>query len=195
MTTEEKKIKKREYYENNKDKYKKWRKKWHMNNVDTNKENLKEWRKNNKEHIKEYSKRVYESNKIDISEKKREWRRNNKDKINEYRRRYQKNRFSIDPLFKMISSIRNRISLSFSRNGYSKKSSTYEILGCSFIDFKLHLQNLFIEDMSWENQGKWHLDHIIPISSAKSEDDVIKLNHYTNFQPLWAEDNIKKSNL
>ena len=46
--------------------------------------------------------------------------------------------------------------------------------------------------MSWENQGKWHLDHIIPISSAKTEEDVIRLNHYTNFQPLWAEDNFKK---
>jgi hypothetical protein len=51
-----------------------------------------------------------------------------------------------------------------------------------------------VEEMSWENQGEWHLDHIMPISLAKTEEEVIKLNHYTNFQPLWAEDNVRKSN-
>ena len=48
--------------------------------------------------------------------------------------------------------------------------------------------------MSWDNYGKWHIDHIIPLSSANSEDDIYKLCHYTNLQPLWAEDNLKKSN-
>jgi len=48
--------------------------------------------------------------------------------------------------------------------------------------------------MTWENQGLWHMDHIYPVSRATDEEHLIKLNHYTNFQPLWAEDNIKKSN-
>jgi len=48
--------------------------------------------------------------------------------------------------------------------------------------------------MSWENRGKWHIDHIVPVSSAKTEQDIIKLNHYTNLRPMWASDNIKKSN-
>ena len=48
--------------------------------------------------------------------------------------------------------------------------------------------------MSWENMGKWHIDHIIPLSTAITEEDVIRLCHYTNLQPLWAEDNLKKSN-
>jgi hypothetical protein len=48
--------------------------------------------------------------------------------------------------------------------------------------------------MSWDNMGKWHIDHIIPISSACGEVDLIKLNHYTNLQPLWEVDNLKKSN-
>ena len=46
--------------------------------------------------------------------------------------------------------------------------------------------------MSWENQGKWHIDHITPLSSAKTEEEVYRLCHYTNLQPLWAEDNLKK---
>jgi hypothetical protein len=48
--------------------------------------------------------------------------------------------------------------------------------------------------LSWENHGEWHLDHIKPISLAKDESEVIALNHYTNFQPMWAIDNLKKYN-
>lgn len=196
MEQNDKKEKKRKYYLENKEKYKKWRKKWHDNpeNESYKKEKLKEWRENNVEHLKDYSKNKYEENKESISENKKVWRENNKDKINEYRREYQKNRLSKDPLYKLSSSIRNRIGLSFKRNGYTKNSSTYEILGCSFEDFKLYLQYLFKDGMSWENQGEWHLDHIIPVSSAQTEEEIIKLNHYKNFQPLWAEDNIRKSN-
>lgn len=133
-------------------------------------------------------------NKDSISESKKVWRKENKDKINEYRRNYQKQRLKNDPLYKLKSSIRNRINLSFKRGGFDKKSKTADILGCSFEDFRVYLQALFDEKMNWENQGEWHLDHIIPVSLAETEEDVLKLNHYTNFQPLWAIDNIKKSN-
>ena len=46
--------------------------------------------------------------------------------------------------------------------------------------------------MTWENKGAWHIDHIIPTCTAKTEEDLIRLNHYTNLQPLWAEENLKK---
>lgn len=196
MEQNEKKEKRRKYYLDNKEKYKKWRKKWHDNpeNESYKKEKLKEWRENNVEYLKEYSKNRYEENKDSITENKKSWRKNNKDKINEYRRNYQKERLKNDPLFKLKSSIRNRVNLSFKRGGFTKRSKTGDILGCSFEEFKLYLEPLFVENMNWENQGEWHLDHIIPISLAKTEEEVIKLNHYTNFQPLWAEDNIRKSN-
>jgi hypothetical protein len=56
------------------------------------------------------------------------------------------------------------------------------------------MENKFTEGMSWDNQGKWHIDHIIPLSSANSEEEIYKLFHYTNLQPLWAKDNLSKHN-
>jgi hypothetical protein len=94
----------------------------------------------------------------------------------------------------LIDSFRTLISGSFYRKGYTKKSRTYQILGCTFEEFKLHIEKQFTIGMNWENKGKWHLDHIYPISLAKDEEELIRLNHYTNFQPMWAIDNIKKSN-
>ncbi len=74
----------------------------------------------------------------------------------------------------------------------TKKSLVY--LGCTIEYLKEHLEQQFLEGMTWDNHGEWHIDHIIPLSTALTEEDVYKLNHYTNLQPLWALDNQKKSN-
>lgn len=108
--------------------------------------------------------------------------------------KYVRKRMNTDSLFKMRLSIRNLIYCSMKRQGYTKSSKTYKILGCDFDTFKKHIERQFTKGMTWENHGEWHYDHIIPISSAQTEEEVIKLNHYTNFQPLWAEDNLRKSN-
>jgi hypothetical protein len=68
------------------------------------------------------------------------------------------------------------------------------MLGIDWIGFKFHIESKFQEGMSWENYGQWHVDHIKPLSLATTEQKVMELNHYTNLQPLWAVDNIKKSN-
>ncbi len=70
------------------------------------------------------------------------------------------------------------------------------MIGCSWIDFKIYLESKFTEGMSWDNYGKWHIDHIVPLSSFDLSDPVQleKACHYTNLQPLWAKDNLKKSN-
>ena len=79
---------------------------------------------------------------------------------------------------------------------YKKSSQTEIILGCPLNTFICHLQFQFKPNMTLENHGqgpgKWNMDHIIPISSAKTEEEIIKLNHYTNFQPLWWEENMAK---
>jgi hypothetical protein len=82
---------------------------------------------------------------------------------------------------------------------YSKNSDlvngkrTEELLGGTFEEIKIHFESLFTEGMSWDNRSEWHIDHIVPLSSGKTEEEMIKLCHYTNLQPLWAKDNLKKS--
>ena len=78
----------------------------------------------------------------------------------------------------------------------SKRGSTIKLLGIDIMGLKSYLESKFIDGMSWENYGLygWHIDHIIPLSSAKTEDEFYKLCHYTNLQPLWAKDNWKKGN-
>jgi hypothetical protein len=91
--------------------------------------------------------------------------------------------------------VRNLVRNTFRRTGHTKpKKKTEMILGCDYDTLKLHLESQFVDGMSWDNRGEWHIDHRIPLSSAKTVDDLIKLSHYTNLQPLWMEDNLKKGN-
>jgi len=163
--------------------------KWNLRKY-KNLNNTRNWRSKNEEKVKELA---------------RNWARNNPEKIkakrikdraynSKYQAEYIKRRSKEDPVYAIKIRIGSRIREAFYVNGYTKKSRTHEILGCSFDFFKNHIEQRFQEGMTWENKSEWHLDHIIPISSAKSEEDVIKLNHYSNFQPLWAQQNLLKSN-
>jgi hypothetical protein len=133
----------------------------------------------NKEIIKEKNNIRYQKNKIEIIKQ---------------HNIYLTNKRKYNPLFKLRCNISSRIQQSLKRNGYTKNSKTNQILGCSFEEFKQYLQIQFIKGMTWENFGEWHLDHIYPVSLAKDEEELIRLNHYTNFQPLWAKDNLQKGN-
>lgn len=150
-------------------------------------EQVKEYSRENDR--KAYQKEYYHKNR----EKNKEYRELNKDRYRELRKKYRESK-KTDHLYQISLRVRKLISKVIKRNGYSKKSKTQEILGIDFEEFKLYIESLFIEGMDWENFGKWHLDHKIPISWAKNENDIIKLNHYTNLQPLWAEDNLSKGN-
>lgn len=132
----------------------------------------------------------YESNKESRLVNAKEYRENNKDKRN----KRTKERKKTDTLFKLTCSLRGLIYKSLKRGGFDKNTKTAKILGCSYEEFKAHIESQFEDWMSWENQGKyngelkygWDLDHIIPLASAKTEDERVKLNHYTNFQPLCS---------
>lgn len=89
--------------------------------------------------------------------------------------------------------LRNRTYQAFKNKGYSKNSKTQEMLGVDWETCKAHIERQFTKEMNWDNQGEWHIDHIIPLASANTEQELKKLFHYSNLQPLWAKDNLSKS--
>lgn len=114
----------------------------------------------------------------------------NIDKIRFRRNKWFKTRSENDILFKLSRNLRNRLNKFL----IGRDKRIEEILGITLEKFKIHLESMFKDGMSWENRSEWHIDHIIPLSSAKTEEELYSLCHYTNLQPLWAEDNLKKSN-
>ena len=199
MTDLEKKEKRKEYSkkyrENNKEYFKEYLKEYDKNR-DKNERKLrvKIYREKNKEKVKKYDQEYYKKNKEKILQQSNEYKNNNKQKTLKNNNNYKKKRRQIDPLYKLAGNIRILIKGSIRKQGYTKQTKTFEILGCSYEEFKQHLERQFKKDMNWKNHGQWHLDHIYPISLAKDEAELIKLNHYTNFQPMWAAENISKGN-
>ena len=111
----------------------------------------------------------------------------------EYNARRQKEYRNKNELNKLKHALKVRTYIAFKQKRYNKNSKTEEILGASYEIVKVHIESQFKEGMSWGNRSLWHIDHRTPLASAKSEEEVIKLCHYTNLQPLWADENIKKS--
>jgi hypothetical protein len=135
----------------------------------------------------------------------KKYREENRERLRVKRNIDKQNRINKNPLTKLRFRISNNITVSLKRNGGKKLCKTTDILGCSFDDFKNHIESLWESWMSWENYGNpkdgiyqpnktWDLDHIIPSSKATTEEEILKLNHYSNFQPLCSHNNrfIKK---
>lgn len=144
------------------------------------------YNKKNKEKIKLYAKERRESG------KGREYERKHKPA-------YIKNRMKNDLPFRIITNIRGRLKNFLSRRYLTKDREMTSLVGCSSEELKQHIERQFLPGMTWDNYGLrgWHIDHIRPLSLAKNMEDIVRLKllHYTNFQPLWAIDNIKKSDL
>lgn len=107
-------------------------------------------------------------------------------------KRRTKLRIESDPVFALSQRIRSLIYIRIYSGGYTKKSRSQEILGCTWEDFKRHIERQFLKGMRWDRLGEIHLDHIVPVATAKTEEDVIALNHFTNIRPMWAKDNLSK---
>jgi hypothetical protein len=194
------------YRENNIDKYKKIEKEYRENNKEKRNKNNKLYREieENKNKKKEQDRERYIKNSDKYKELNRIYYYNNKDRFKKNHRNYIKYRKEIDPLFKLKCAIRTLVTNSISKGGFNKNSKTEEVLGCSFNDFKNYLESKFENWMNWSNHGlyngeyekNWQIDHIIPISAAETEEDIIRLNHYTNLQPLCSKVNMfDKKNL
>ena len=156
------------------------------------KNNRKKYLSNKENHKKALSKaREWKNNNKDrCKEKRKQYYLNNKNKEIYLNKIYYKTRRKTDHIFKLITNYRNRVNKVLKRD--RKKRGTIEWLGCSPEEFWNHLEKQFLKGMTRENQGQWHVDHIIPLSSAANEDELKTLLHYSNCQPLWAIDNIRK---
>jgi hypothetical protein len=194
----------KKYRSTKKDRIKEYSKAYRELNNELIKSKQKEYRTVNKDIIKERqkinSRTYYLRHSETLKEKSFLFRTKNPDYYIEYRKNnreysnvYQKTRKKHDPLFKLIHNIRVRTQLFLNKKNISKNNSTYHIVGCAPGFLKEHIEKQFTEGMSWDLMGKEiHIDHIIPLSSAKTEEEIYKLCHYTNLQPLWAYDNLSK---
>lgn len=121
-------------------------------------------------------------------ERKKVYRETHRDEIS---RKFKERKMS-DPLFKLRNALRTR--LHHALNGKSKASSTVELLGCTLKQLRERLESMFDDGMTWENYGKWHIDHITPMSKfdlSKASEQKQACN-WINLQPLWAKDNFEK---
>lgn len=134
----------------------------------------------------------YSKNKDKMNKDTVDRRRRNRDKYLEYQRKYKKERSKVDPQFRLINAMRKRVCKILKR----KSKGTLDLLGCSVGELRSHLEKQFKSGMSWANYGLygWHVDHIIPLASTTNTSELEKLCHYSNLQPLWASENLKKSN-
>lgn len=132
---------------------------------------------------------------------KQRWKNRSREQAKKYKQKriesgkaaaYERERKIADPTYRFKQSVRNNVFNAIRKNGYKKSKKTEEILGCTLDYFRQHIESQFLEGMSFENHGEWHIDHIIPLATAKTEEDVLRLNHYSNLRPLWALDNLRK---
>jgi len=182
------KAKRKEYYKINRDLILKSQKTYNEKTQKERKAYKKKYYSENKLNINDKCKYYYQINQLEIIERQKEYNRNNRESINSRIRERRTN----DPLFRLTNNLRKRTWESFKYKNINKNSRTHEMLGIEWKDLKVYIEAMFTDGMTWDNYGEWHIDHIYPLSKAKDEKHLKELCHYSNLQPLWAEDNMSK---
>lgn len=149
-------------------------------------------REKNPEKHKLLNKLWREKNRDRHNQNARDYYKANRQKANETKRKRKLERRKTDTLYALKTSVRSLICKAFREKSFKKSSQAGEIIGCDWHDLKSHIEDQFIDGMSWTNRRQWHIDHIVPLASANTPDDIVRLNHYSNLRPLWALDNLKK---
>jgi hypothetical protein len=158
-------------------------KKYYESNKEKISEYYSEWREDNKERLKEYQKK---------------WREENRDKLRKTKRDYERNRKASDPLYKLISNFRTAIYTVLKESNVDKYGHYFDILQYTPEELINHLEKQFTDTMSWDNYGIWHVDHKLPITSfdiqEMGDEEFMRCWSLDNLQPMWGEENIRKSN-
>lgn len=186
-------------------------------NKELEKERVSTWREKNREKTRESAKRYYynnqdkiqkykEENEEAIAARKKAWRKSNpnyqhqyylrnKERLRKKNNEYEKKRCAVDPCYKLKKNLRTR--LYHALKGQAKNGSAVKDMGCTVAELKTYLESKFQPGMTWENYSihGWHIDHIKPLADFDLSDrnELLKACHFTNLQPLWAEDNMRKN--
>lgn len=137
------------------------------------------------------------------------WRKQNPDKWRETDARYkakpeaqekiakarlarERRLLATHPMFALKKRVRCLVKDAIKRGGHKKGEKTEVLLGCDWQFFQDHIEKQFLPGMTWDNRNLWHIDHVVPMSTAKTEAEVLALNHFTNLRPIWGTDNIRK---
>lgn len=184
----------KQYRLKNKDKIKKQARIYRKENEDILKENKKIYYNNNKEEILNKMKKYYECNKEEIIEKNTKYYEKNKNHLMDKAKIRNAKRKKEDYIYKLKCQIRSMIKDCFKRKKATKNQNSEKILGCSIKYFQKYLLETYKKNygIEWDGIEKVHIDHIIPLSTANTEESIIKLCHYSNLQLLKAKDNLNK---
>lgn len=193
-----------QYYARNKDKIKAYTKKYYRLHklklvalakiyCQKNKDKIKQYIQTHKEESKKYRRK----HQPEINKNRKRYVTRNRSRINDLFRKWKYKKYHSDPCFKIVALQRYRIWICIKRSQAIKKSKSMDLLGCTSEQLKKHLEVLWTEGMDWRNYGKygWHVDHIKPLCSfdLTDKDQQKTAFHFTNLQPMWAEDNLNKN--
>ena len=183
-------IRNKKYREDHKEEFKKRDREYAIKHKDEIAERYKKWAKEHSEQLAEYNKKYRKENAEEISNKRKKYSKEHRKEIT----KYYLNKRETDPLFKMSTQVRGLIRISLKKNGYSKNTSTYDILGCDYQTLMAHLKESWLNNYGTEWNGEpYHIDHIIPLATAKTEQEIIDLCYYKNLQMLKPHDNLVKN--
>jgi hypothetical protein len=158
-------------------------KRHYLKNKEKRLQYFSDWQKDNREHLNDYHQK---------------WREKNIDKHREYKRKYEKHRKATDPLYKLISNFRTAIYQVLKESNVEKNKHYFDILQYTPEELINHLEKQFTDTMTWDNYGIWHVDHKLPITSfdiqKMGDEEFMKCWSLDNLQPMWGEENIRKSN-
>ena len=194
--TEEQKARKKEY-----------NKKYRESHREQIRASHKAWRDKNREHLNEQAREKYKDNPQAFKERKDRYIQSHQEQYKESNRRYksenrqkcadyERNKRHSDPVYRFRTSVRYLIWRYARKKGYKGSKQVWEMVGCDFDSFLAYIQGQFEEGMTLENYGHgvgcWNIDHIVPIRTATTDEDIERLNHYTNLRPMWASENYQR---
>lgn len=185
----------RRYYAKNKDRCAEYNKTWRAENREKRNATQRIWSSKNVDKIRQKGKDYYQANKARLKEYTENYRRTNPDKVRAARNARKRVRWNSDPEYRLVEGQRNRIRVALKRK--NKVDETLALLGCSARDLKTYIESKFEKGMTWDSffRGEIHVDHIKPLSSFDLRDPEQQRAAFgfSNLQPLWAEDNLAKS--